>query len=402
MPGGCLPPPAARVICPALSEIRTQRVPMRAETQATIEAIRKSLKLLGQRMDWETAPHRLEELNAMIEAGDIWSDQARAQKLMRDRQMLSDAVETYRRIESELKDNAELIELGEAEGDDEIVADAEAALKSLAELAAQKELEALLNGEADGNDTFLEINAGAGGTESADWASMLARMYVRWAEKKGYSVELLSETPGEEAGIRSAAYKISGPNAYGWLKSESGVHRLVRISPYDSAARRHTSFSSVWVYPVVDDNIEITIPDNEIRIDTYRSSGAGGQHVNTTDSAVRITHLPTGIVVTSSEKSQHQNRANAMAALKARLYQLELDKRNAAINAQHEAKGDAGWGNQIRSYVLHPYQMVKDLRTGHETSDTQGVLDGALDAFMAATLALDVAGKSRAEAQAED
>ncbi|UFS65099.1 peptide chain release factor 2 [Paracoccus denitrificans] len=375
---------------------------MRAETQATIEAIRKSLKLLGQRMDWETAPHRLEELNAMIEAGDIWSDQARAQKLMRDRQMLSDAVETYRRIESELKDNAELIELGEAEGDDEIVADAEAALKSLAELAAQKELEALLNGEADGNDTFLEINAGAGGTESADWASMLARMYVRWAEKKGYSVELLSETPGEEAGIRSAAYKISGPNAYGWLKSESGVHRLVRISPYDSAARRHTSFSSVWVYPVVDDNIEITIPDNEIRIDTYRSSGAGGQHVNTTDSAVRITHLPTGIVVTSSEKSQHQNRANAMAALKARLYQLELDKRNAAINAQHEAKGDAGWGNQIRSYVLHPYQMVKDLRTGHEVSDTQGVLDGALDAFMAATLALDVAGKSRAEAQAED
>lgn len=375
---------------------------MRAETQATIEAIRKSLKLLGQRMDWETAPHRLEELNAMIEAGDIWSDQARAQKLMRDRQMLSDAVETYRRIETDLKDNAELIELGEAEGDAEIVADAEASLKALAEMAAQKELEALLNGEADGNDTFLEINAGAGGTESADWASMLARMYVRWAEKKGYTVELLSETPGEEAGIRSAGYKISGPNAYGWLKSESGVHRLVRISPYDSAARRHTSFSSVWVYPVVDDNIEITVPDNEIRIDTYRSSGAGGQHVNTTDSAVRITHLPTGIVVTSSEKSQHQNRANAMAALKSRLYQLELDKRNAAINAQHEAKGDAGWGNQIRSYVLHPYQMVKDLRTAHETSDTQGVLDGDLDAFMAATLALDVAGKSRAEAQSED
>ena len=259
-----------------------------------------------------------------------------------------------------------------------------------------------MNGEADGNDTFLEINAGAGGTESADWASMLARMYVRWAEKKGYNVELLSETPGEEAGIRSAGYKISGANAYGWLKSESGVHRLVRISPYDSAARRHTSFSSVWVYPVVDDNIEITIPDNDIRIDTYRSSGAGGQHVNTTDSAVRITHLPTGIVVTSSEKSQHQNRANAMAALKSRLYQLELDKRNAAINAQHEAKGDAGWGNQIRSYVLHPYQMVKDLRTSHETSDTQGVLDGDLDAFMAATLALDVAGKSRAEAQADD
>ncbi|WP_294928953.1 peptide chain release factor 2 [uncultured Paracoccus sp.] len=375
---------------------------MRAETQATIENIRKSLRLLAQRMDWDTAPHRLEEMNAMIEDGDLWSDPARAQKLMRDRQMLSDAVETYRRIETELGDNIDLIEMAEAEGDIEVVAEAETTLKTLAALAAQKELEALLNGEADGNDTFLEIHAGAGGTESADWASMLARMYTRWAEKKGYTVELQSETPGEEAGIRSAAYKISGPNAYGWLKSESGVHRLVRISPYDSAARRHTSFSSVWVYPVVDDSIEISIPDNEIRIDTYRSSGAGGQHVNTTDSAVRITHLPTGIVVTSSEKSQHQNRANAMAALKSRLYQMELERRHAEINAQHEAKGEAGWGNQIRSYVLQPYQMVKDLRTAHETSDTQGVLDGDLDAFMAATLAMDVSGKSRAEANAED
>ncbi|AGT08450.1 peptide chain release factor 2 [Paracoccus aminophilus] len=375
---------------------------MRAETLATLETIRKSLKLLAQRLDWETAPHRLEEMNAMIEDGDLWSDPARAQKLMRDRQKLSDAVGTYKMIETGLKDNVDLIELGEAEGDQEIIAEAEATLKELATVAAQKELEALLNGEADGNDTFLEINAGAGGTESCDWASMLARMYVRWAEKKGYDVELMSETSGDEAGIRSAAYKITGPNAYGWLKSESGVHRLVRISPYDSAARRHTSFSSVWVYPVVDDNIEITVPDNEIRIDTYRSSGAGGQHVNTTDSAVRITHLPTGIVVTSSEKSQHQNRANAMAALKSRLYQMELDRRNAAINAAHEAKGDAGWGNQIRSYVLHPYQMVKDLRTGHETSDTQGVLDGDIDGFMAATLAMDVAGKSRAEANAED
>lgn len=375
---------------------------MRAETQASVEAIRKSLNLLAQRMDWDTAPHRLEEMNAMIEDGDLWSDPARAQKLMRDRQVLSDKVETFRRIDRDLKDSVELIELGEAEGDAEIVADAEATLKSLAELAAQKELEALLDGEADGNDTFLEINAGAGGTESCDWASMLARMYTRWAEKKGYKVELQSETPGDEAGIRSAAYKISGPNAYGWLKSESGVHRLVRISPYDSAARRHTSFSSVWVYPVVDDNIEIVIPDNEIRIDTYRSSGAGGQHVNTTDSAVRITHLPTNIVVTSSMKSQHQNREAAMNALRARLYQLELDKRNAAINAAHDAKGDAGWGNQIRSYVLQPYQMVKDLRTGYETSDTQGVLDGDLDGLMAATLAMDVAGKSRAEANAED
>jgi len=374
---------------------------MRAETEATIDAIEKSLKLLAQRLDWDTAPHRLEEMNAMIEAGDLWSDPARAQKLMRDRQKLSDAIDTYRRIGQELKDNVELIELGEAEGDTEVVAEAEAALRALAETAAQKELEALLNGEADGNDTFLEINAGAGGTESCDWAAMLARMYVRWAEKHGYTVELTSESPGEEAGIRSAAYKISGPNAYGWLKSESGVHRLVRISPYDSQARRHTSFSSVWVYPVVDDNIEINIPDSDIRIDTFRSSGAGGQHVNTTDSAVRITHLPTGIVVTSSMKSQHQNREVAMNALRARLYQMELDRRHAAVNAQHDAKGEAGWGNQIRSYVLQPYQMVKDLRTGHETSDTQGVLDGDLDGFMAATLAMDVAGKSRAEANAD-
>ncbi len=374
---------------------------MRAETQNTVESIRNSLRLLAQRMDRPTAPHRLEELDAMIEDPSLWSDQARAQKLMRDRQRLVDQLATHDGIEQELADSVELIELGEAEGDAEIVAEAEASLKTLAERAAAKEVEALLDGEADGNDTFLEINAGAGGTESCDWAAMLARMYVRWAEKKGYDVELLSESPGEEAGIRSAAYRISGPNAYGWLKSESGVHRLVRISPYDSAARRHTSFSSVWVYPVVDDNIEIEVNPSEIRIDTYRSSGAGGQHVNTTDSAVRITHIPTNIVVTSSEKSQHQNRAIAMAALKSRLYELELRKRTEAIEAQHEAKGDAGWGNQIRSYVLQPYQMVKDLRTGTETSDTQGVLDGDLDRFMAATLALDVAGKSRAEARAE-
>ena len=375
---------------------------MRAETQGNVEAIEKTLKLLAQRMDWETAPHRLEEFNAMIEDGDLWSDPAKAQKLMRDRQMLMDAVETYRRIETELRDNVDLIEMGEAEGDQEIVTEAEASLKSLGELAAAKELEALLDGEADGNDTFLEINAGAGGTESCDWASMLARMYVRWAERKGYKVELQSMSDGEEAGIKSAAYKISGPNAYGWLKSESGVHRLVRISPFDSAAKRHTSFSSVWVYPVVDDNIEIEVAPNDIRIDTYRSSGAGGQHVNTTDSAVRITHMPTGIVVTSSEKSQHQNRDIAMKALKSRLYQLELDKRNAAITEAHENKGDAGWGNQIRSYVLQPYQMVKDLRTRHETSDTQGVLDGDLDGFMAATLAMNVSGMSRAEATEED
>ncbi|MCL3883599.1 peptide chain release factor 2 [Marivita sp. GX14005] len=374
---------------------------MRAEIQNIVEQIEKSVKLLGQRLDWDTAQHRLEEFNARVEDPNLWDDPAAAQKLMRERQMLVDAMETYSSIKQDLSDNVEMIELGEMEGDQEVVTDAENALKALAEKAATKELEALLDGEADGNDTFLEINSGAGGTESCDWANMLARMYVRWAEAHGYEVELQSETPGEEAGIKSAAYKISGPNAYGWLKSESGVHRLVRISPFDSAAKRHTSFCSVWVYPVVDDNIEIEINPSDIRIDTYRSSGAGGQHVNTTDSAVRITHAPTGIVVTSSEKSQHQNRDIAMKALKSRLYQLELDRRNADINAAHEAKGDAGWGNQIRSYVLQPYQMVKDLRTGHETSDTKGVLDGDLDPFMAATLAQNVSGKSRAEAQGE-
>ncbi len=375
---------------------------MRAETQNTVDAIEKSLALLRQRMDWDTAKHRLEEFDARVEDPTLWDDPAKAQKLMRDRQALLDAIKTYEDIAQDMSDNVEMIELGEMEEDQEVITEAEEALTKLAKTAAQKELEALLNGEADGNDTFLEINSGAGGTESCDWASMLARMYVRWAEKKGYKVELQSETAGEEAGIKSVAYKISGLNAYGWLKSESGVHRLVRISPFDSAAKRHTSFSSVWVYPVVDDNIEIEVNSADIRIDTYRSSGAGGQHVNTTDSAVRITHIPTNIVVTSSQKSQHQNRDIAMKALKSRLYQMELDRRNQAINDAHENKGDAGWGNQIRSYVLQPYQMVKDLRTNYETSDTQGVLNGDLDGFMAATLALDVSGKSRAEAQGDD
>jgi peptide chain release factor 2 len=372
---------------------------MRAEAQAHLQAIAKSVDLLKRRLDWETAPHRMEEFDALIADPGLWDDPARAQQLTRDRQQLMDAVDAVRALEQETSDNAELIEMGEAEGDAEIVAEAEAALARLVERAAEKELEALLDGEADGNDTFLEINAGAGGTESCDWAQMLARMFTRWAEKRGFEVELQSMTAGEEAGIRSAAYKVTGANAYGWLKSESGVHRLVRISPFDSNARRQTSFASVWVYPVVDDDIDIEVKPNDIRVDTYRSSGAGGQHVNTTDSAVRITHLPTGIVVTSSEKSQHQNRDIAMKALKSRLYQQELDRRNAEITAAHEAKGDAGWGNQIRSYVLQPYQMVKDLRTGFETSDTQGVLDGGLDGLMASVLAGQAAGKGRADAE---
>ncbi|MEO0622557.1 MAG: peptide chain release factor 2 [Pseudomonadota bacterium] len=375
---------------------------MKAETAAIVADIEKSLALLRQRIGWETAEHRLEEANARAEDPMLWNDPANAQKVMRERQRLADSVDGYRKLAQALEDNQELIELGEAEDDPEVVGEAEDALSSLKDEAAAREIEALLSGEADPNDAFLEINAGAGGTESCDWAQMLARMYVRWAEAHGYKVDLQAESAGEEAGIKSATYQIKGENAFGWLKTESGVHRLVRISPYDSQARRHTSFSSVWVYPVIDDTIEIEIPPNDIRIDTYRSSGAGGQHVNTTDSAVRITHLPTNIVVTSSEKSQHQNRAIAMQALRSKLYELEMKKRTQAIQDAHDAKGEIGWGNQIRSYVLQPYQMVKDLRTRVETTDTQGVLDGDLDKFMAAALAMDMTGKTRADAEDDD
>ncbi|MEM8791415.1 MAG: peptide chain release factor 2 [Pseudomonadota bacterium] len=375
---------------------------MKAETESVVAEIEKSLELLRQRLGWETAEHRLEEMNARAEDPDLWNDPAKAQKVMRERQKLADGIEGYQALAQALQDNKDLIELGEMEGDEEVVTEAEQALADIRDKAAEKEIEALLSGEADGNDAFLEVHSGAGGTESCDWASMLARMYIRWAEARGYKVDLQSETAGEEAGIKSATYQIKGDNAFGWLKTESGVHRLVRISPYDSAARRHTSFSSVWVYPVIDDSIEIEVNPADLRVDTYRSSGAGGQHVNTTDSAVRITHIPTNIVVTSSEKSQHQNREIAMNALKSRLYDLEMKKRTQAIQDAHDAKSDIGWGHQIRSYVLQPYQMVKDLRTGVETSDTQGVLDGKLDPFMAAALAQDVSGKSRAESNPDD
>ncbi len=316
---------------------------------------------------------------------------------MRQRTRLESALGGFRALESETADNVELIELGEAEGDKDIVAEAEAALAALAARAAKMELESLLSGEADGNDSFLEIHAGAGGTESQDWAEMLLRMYTRWAEGHGYKVEWIEESAGEEAGIKSATIRVQGDNAYGWLKTESGVHRLVRISPFDAGGRRHTSFASVWAYPVVEDDIDIEIEDKDLRIDTYRASGAGGQHVNRTDSAVRITHLPTNIVVQcQSDRSQHRNRAAAMTMLRARLYELELRRREAEALAEHQAKSDIGWGHQIRSYVLQPYQMVKDLRTNVEKGNPQAVLDGDLDDFMAAALAMRV-GADEAE-----
>ena len=312
---------------------------------------------------------------------------------MRERNQLEKSIGDFTTLEQELRDAIELIELGDAEDDTEIVEEAEAILVRLQKQAATQELETLLSGEADANDCFVEVNAGAGGTESQDWAQMLYRMYTRWADAHGYKVELMDESAGEEAGIKSASVRIQGHNAYGWLKTESGVHRLVRISPYDSSARRHTSFASVWVYPEIDDDIEIQVEDKDLRVDTYRSQGAGGQHVNTTDSAIRITHIPSGIVVScQSDRSQHRNRAEAMRMLRARLYEAELRRREETAQAEQDAKTDIGWGHQIRSYVLHPYQMVKDLRTEVETSNTQAVLDGDLDDFMAASLAQRVGG----------
>jgi peptide chain release factor 2 len=318
---------------------------------------------------------------------------------MRERTRLSAAVERQQGLQQELEDGLALAELAEEEGDAESATEAEAALAALKERLARLQIEALLDGEADGNDAFLEIHAGAGGTESQDWAEMLQRMYTRWAEAHGYKLEWIEESPGEEAGIKSATIRVVGPNAYGWLKSESGVHRLVRISPFDSQARRHTSFASVWVYPVVDETIEVDIQDKDLRIDTYRASGAGGQHVNKTDSAIRLTHLPTGIVVAcQTDRSQHRNRAMAYAMLRARLYELELQKRREAAEAEAASKSDIGWGHQIRSYVLQPYQMVKDLRTGVEKGNAQGVLDGDLDDFLEAALAQNVAGAEPAAA----
>jgi peptide chain release factor 2 len=342
----------------------------------------------GGVFDWDVALRHLDELDARSEDPTLWDKPSEAQALMRERQQLADRINAVKSLEKDLADALEYAELADMEGDESLLEDARAQLKDIKARAAKAELEALLSGEADGNDAYIEINSGAGGTESCDWAGMLLRMYTRWANAHGYSVELVEETSGDQAGIKSATLQIKGQNAYGWLKTEAGVHRLVRISPYDAAAKRHTSFASAWVYPVVDDTIEIEINPADVRTDTYRASGAGGQHINKTDSAVRLTHIPTGIAVAcQAGRSQHQNREEAWKMLRARLYEVELQKREAAAQALEDQKTDIGWGHQIRSYVLQPYQMVKDLRTGVETSDTSGVLDGDLDDFMGAALA---------------
>jgi peptide chain release factor 2 len=331
---------------------------------------------------------RLAELNKLAEDPELWNDQQRAQRVMQERTALEDQLTAIGRIERELEDQLTMIELGEAEGDQKAIADAEEALKRVKAEVGRRELEALLSGEADSNDSYLEVHAGAGGTESQDWANMLMRMYARWAEQHGFKVDWIEETAGEGAGIKSATIEVKGRNAYGWLKSENGVHRLVRISPFDSNARRHTSFASVNVYPVIDDRIVVDIKEADVRTDTLRSSGAGGQHVNKTESAIRLTHIPTNIVVyCQTDRSQHRNRAQAWQMLRARLYERELKRREVQAAAEQALKTDIGWGHQIRSYVLQPYQMVKDLRTGVQTSDTGGVLDGDLDQFMEAALA---------------
>lgn len=367
---------------------------MRAEGQAHIDRIEAALRLVRKFLDWDRAVRRLDELNARVEDPKLWDDPKQAEAVMRERRRLEASIGTVNEIGQEMADAIEFIELGEMEGDDATVSEGLASLAALSARADADKIQALLAGEADANDAYLEVHAGAGGTESQDWAEMLQRMYGRWAERHGYKVELVDYHAGEAAGIKSATLLIKGENAYGYAKTESGVHRLVRISPYDSSARRHTSFSSVWVYPVIDDDIEIEINPSDLKIDTYRASGAGGQHVNTTDSAVRITHMPTGIIAASqNDRSQHKNRATAMNMLKARLYEAELAKREAVTAGEYQAKTEIGWGHQIRSYVLQPYQQVKDLRTGVVSTNPGDVLDGALDPFMAAALAQRVTGE---------
>ncbi|WIW94765.1 peptide chain release factor 2 [Altererythrobacter rubellus] len=368
---------------------------MRAEGQANIDRIKAALALVRQSLDWDVALRRLDELNARVQDPTLWDNPKEAQALSREQKTLETAVNTVNEISAEMADAIEFIEMGEAEGEEDIVNDGLKSLEKLADRADADKVQALLSGEADGNDTYLEIHAGAGGTESQDWAEMLFRMYGRWAERRGFKVETVEYQSGDQAGIKSATLLLKGEGAYGYAKTESGVHRLVRISPYDSAAKRHTSFCSVWVYPVIDDDIDIEIDPSDLKIDTYRASGAGGQHVNTTDSAVRITHQPTGIVVASqNDRSQHKNRATAMNMLKARLFEREMAEREAAASGEYQEKSDIGWGHQIRSYVLQPYQMVKDLRTGVTSSSPDKVLDGELDQFISAALAQQVTGET--------
>ncbi|WP_156910098.1 peptide chain release factor 2 [Rubritepida flocculans] len=373
---------------------------MRADALSLQEQITASVSLLRRHLDWDASTARLAELNARAEDPNLWNNPDEAQRVMRERTRLADQIEGVRKLEQAVRDALELIELAEAE-DDTATADAAVAdLQRLAAEAKRREIESLLSGEADANDAYVEVNAGAGGTEAQDWAEMLLRMYMRWAEAHGYKVTLTEQSDGEQAGIKSATIQVSGPNAYGWLKTESGVHRLVRISPFDAAARRQTSFASVYVYPVIDDKIEIEINPADLKVDTFRASGAGGQHVNKTESGVRFTHIPTGIVAASTQdRSQHRNREIALRMLKARLYELELQKREAVAAATEAGKTDIGWGHQIRSYVLQPYQLVKDLRTGVEKGNPAAVLDGDLDEFMAAALAARV-GATRSEASA--
>jgi peptide chain release factor 2 len=368
---------------------------MRAEAQAHIDRIEAALALVRQSLDWDRALRRLDELNARVQDPTLWDNPKEAQAISREQKSLESAVGTVREISAEMADAVEFIELGEAEGEESIVNDGLASLARLADRADADKVKALLSGEADNNDTYLEIHAGAGGTESQDWAEMLFRMYGRWGERRGFKVETVEYQAGDAAGIKSATLLLKGEGAYGYAKTESGVHRLVRISPYDSSARRHTSFSSVWVYPVIDDDIDIEINPADLKIDTYRASGAGGQHVNTTDSAVRITHQPTGIVVASqNDRSQHKNRATAMNMLKARLFEREMALREAAASGEYQEKSEIGWGHQIRSYVLQPYQMVKDLRTGVTSSSPDAVLDGGIDEFISAALAQRVTGET--------
>ncbi|MDI2091715.1 peptide chain release factor 2 [Commensalibacter oyaizuii] len=374
---------------------------MSAESEALYQTIEQSLELLRRHLDWDVALDRLAELNNQIEDPNLWDDTENAQKIMQERTYLTNQIEMVQRLERECKDNLEMIELAEIEGDQAIIQDSLTNLQVLEKEVKRLEIESLLSGEADRNDCYIEVNSGAGGTEAQDWAEMLLRMYTRWAEQRGYKVSFMESTEGEQAGIKSATLQISGINAYGWLKTEAGVHRLVRISPFDSAKRRHTSFASVWVYPVIDDSIQIDINESDLKIDTYRASGAGGQHINKTESAIRITHVPTGIIVAcQNDRSQHRNRATAMEMLKARLYEAELQKREEQAAQTEASKTDIGWGHQIRSYVLAPYQLVKDLRTEVEKTNPQAVLDGDLDDFMAAALALRV-GATRSEASAQ-